>query len=251
LAHLVAISKRLIHMAYNNRLTPGALHHEVLLEIVCYINKITNNSEMLSFVHEPSEIFLVETSYIYRLDENTFVLVLHIPLVSPQNLMPLYEFILLPIHINFTGNVSVTPEVRITNTIAVGHSKSYQVISSTDPHSCIKMGETYFCKGRNVLLTDFTKTCLRSLYLANAKSIQQQCKFSIGGAQEKIFCLDSNMYVVYSLRKISTNHICPKTKTISAVQFSSGQTVRINPSCFIWTSSRLMTARRSRSTPSG
>jgi hypothetical protein len=30
----VAISKRLIHTAYNNRLSPGALHHEVLLEIV-------------------------------------------------------------------------------------------------------------------------------------------------------------------------------------------------------------------------
>jgi hypothetical protein len=158
--HFAKMTDLMEQMAYNNRLTPGALHHEVLLEIVRYINKITNNSEMLSFVHEPSEIFLVETSYIYRLDENTFVLVLHIPLVSPQNLMPLYEFISLPIHINFTGNVSVTPEVRITNTIAVGHSKSYQVISSTDPHSCIQMGETYFCKGRNVLLTDFTKTCL-------------------------------------------------------------------------------------------
>jgi uncharacterized coiled-coil protein SlyX len=30
----VAISERLIHTAYNNRLSPGALHHEVLLEIV-------------------------------------------------------------------------------------------------------------------------------------------------------------------------------------------------------------------------
>jgi hypothetical protein len=66
---------------------------------------------MLSFIHEPSDIFLVKTSYIYRPEENTFILVLHIPLVSPHNLMPLYEFILLPIHFNFTGNVSVTPKV--------------------------------------------------------------------------------------------------------------------------------------------
>ncbi len=36
----VTISICLVHMAYNNRLAPGALHHEVLLEIVRYVNKI-------------------------------------------------------------------------------------------------------------------------------------------------------------------------------------------------------------------
>ncbi len=101
------------------------------------------------------------------------------------------------------------------------------------------MGETYFFKWRNVLLK---KTCLCALYLAKAKSIQQRCKFSIGRAQEKIFRLDSNTYVVYSLRKISTNHICPKAKTISAVQISSVQTTRINLSCFIWTMDHIITA---------
>jgi hypothetical protein len=116
------------------------------------------------------------------------------------------------------------------------------------------MGETYFCKGRKVLLKDLTKTCLGVHYLADNKNIQDRCKFSIRGAQEKIFHLESNTYVVYSLGKISTNHVCPKAKTISAVQISSDQIVRINPSCTSgpWTtSSRPMTARRSRSTLSG
>jgi hypothetical protein len=172
---------------------------------------------MLSFVHQPSDLFLVETSYIYKPDEKTFVLVLHVPLVTPHNLMPLFEFIPLPIHFNFSGNVSVTPEVGATNMIAVGHLQSYQLLSSTDLQSCNKMGETYFCKGTNVLLTDHTKTCLGALYLADNKNIQGRCKFSIRGVQEKIFCLDSNTYVVYSLGKISTNHVCPKTMTILAV----------------------------------
>jgi hypothetical protein len=197
---------------------------------------------MLSFVHQPSDLFLVETSYIYKPDEKTFVLVLHVPLVTPHNLMLLYEFIPLPIHFNFSGNVSVTPEVGATNMIAVGHSQSYQLLSSTDLQSCNKIGETYFCKGRNVLLTDLTKTCLGALYLADNKNIQGRCKFSIGGAQEKIFRLDSNTYVVYSLGKISTNHVCRKAKTILAVQISSGQTVQINPSCYIRTMDHIITA---------
>ncbi len=83
--------------------------------------------------------------------------------------MPLYEFIPLPIHFNFSSNVSIAPEVGATNMIAVGHSQSYQLLSSTDLQSCNKMGETYFCKGRNVLLTDLNKTCLGALYLADNK----------------------------------------------------------------------------------
>jgi hypothetical protein len=48
---------------------------------------------MLSFIYEPSDIFLVKTSYIYKPEDNMFVLILHVPLVSPHYLMPMYEFI--------------------------------------------------------------------------------------------------------------------------------------------------------------
>ena len=85
----VAISERLIHTAYSNRLSPGALDHEALILVVKYVNDIAQNSDMLSFVHQPSDLFLVKTSYIYKPDEKTFVLVLHVPLVTPHNLMPL------------------------------------------------------------------------------------------------------------------------------------------------------------------
>jgi hypothetical protein len=57
-------------------------------------------------------------------------------------LMPLFEFIPLPVHFNFSGKVSVTPEDGTNNMIAVGHSQSYQLISSSDLQTCNKMGET-------------------------------------------------------------------------------------------------------------
>jgi hypothetical protein len=214
----IKIAEKLIRRAYKNRLAPGALNHDVLLQIIDCIDEVAAKSELLSFVHQPSDLFLVETSFIYKPEEKIFILVLHVPLVAPHNLMPLLEFIPLPMVINVSGNVSVTPEVGPNNMIAVGHSNAYQIISSSDLHSCNKMGETYFCKGRNLLLTDLTKTCLRSLYLADPNSIQTCCQFSIGGELEKIFRLDSNMFVIYSLGKINTNHICPKKKSISAIQ---------------------------------
>jgi hypothetical protein len=85
------------------------------------------------------------------------VIILHVPLVKPDNLMPLYEFILMPVHFNFSGKVSVTPDVGINNMITVGHYESYQTLSSSDLQNSIKMGETYFSKERNVLLTDLSK----------------------------------------------------------------------------------------------
>jgi hypothetical protein len=156
--------------------------------------------------------------------------------------MPLFKFIPLPVYFNFSSNVTVTPEVGPKNMIAVGHSESYQLLSSSDLQNCNKLGDTYFCKGRNVLLTDLTKTCLGTLYLADHTNIQTRCKFTVDGAQEKIFRLDSHTYVVYSLGKISTNQVRPKAKSISAVQISSGQTIRINPSCYIRTMDHIITA---------
>jgi hypothetical protein len=238
----VAISERLIRTAYSNRLSPGALQLDALEEIVRYVNEVAANGDLLSFIHKPSDLFLVETSYVYKPDEKTFVLVLHVPLVTPHNFMPLFEFIPLPVYFNFSSNVMVTPEVGANNMIAVGHSESYQLLSSSDLQNCNKMGDTYFCKGRNVLLKDLTKTCLGALYLADQKNIQTKCKFTVDGAQEKIFHLDSHTYMVYSLGKISTNEVCPKAKSISAVQISSGQTIRINPSCYIRTMDHIITA---------
>jgi hypothetical protein len=238
----VAISERLIRTAYSNRLSPGALQLDALVEIVRYINEVPANSDMLSFIHKPSDLFLVETSYIYKPDEKTLVLILHVPLVTLHNLMPLFEFIPLPVYFNFSSNVTVTPEVGPNNMIAVGHSESYQLLSSSDLQECNKLGDTYFCKGRNVLLKDLTKTCLWALYLADHMNIQIKCKFTIDGAQEKIFCLDSLTYVVYSLGKISTNQVYPKAKSISAVQIPSGQTIRVNPSCYIRTMDHIITA---------
>jgi hypothetical protein len=218
----VTISERLIRTAYSNRLSPGALQHDALVEIVRYVNEVATSS----FIHKPSDLFLVETSYVYKPDEKTFVLVLHVPLVTPHNLMPLFEFIPLPVYFNFSSNVTVTPEVGPNNMIAVGHSESYQLLSSSDLQNCNKLGDTYFCKGRNFLLKDLTKTCLLALYLADHTNIQTRCKFTVDRAQEKIFRLDSHTYVVYSLGKISTNQVCPKSKSISVVQISSGQTIR-------------------------
>ncbi len=84
-------------------------------------------------VNYASDLFQVEV----RPQDFAFTLIVHIPLVSNANLLELYEFLPLQIHSNFSSNGSITPDVGQNNLLAIGHSKSFQTISSSDLHSCL------------------------------------------------------------------------------------------------------------------
>jgi hypothetical protein len=169
----------------------------------------------------------------------------HIPLVSNANLLELYEFLPLPIHFNFSANISITPDVGQNNLLAIGHSKSFQTISSSDLHSCLHLGDTFFCKGRKVMETSLKKSCLGSLYLANSDAIQNSCKFKIAEASERIFELAENTWAVYSTGTINTNQVCQAKNSIQTRQINSGDTVTIEPGCYIRTMDHVISADES------
>ncbi len=49
-------------------------------------------------------------------------------------------------------------DIGLNNLLAIGHSKSYQNISSTDLHLCLHLGDTFFCKRRQVMENSITPT---------------------------------------------------------------------------------------------
>jgi hypothetical protein len=157
-----------VKSAQHHRLAPWALPHDVLDKILNHTLSVAKKRNMVSFVNYTSDLFQVEVSYLYDPKTLQFTLIVHIPLV--------YEFLPLLIHFNFSANVSITPDVGL---LAIGHSKSFQTISSSDLHSCLHLGDTFFCKGRKVMETSLKKSCPGSLYLANSNSIQNSCKFKI------------------------------------------------------------------------
>jgi hypothetical protein len=75
---------------------------------------------MVSFVNYTSDLFQVEVSHLFNPKTLQFTLIVHIPLVSNANLLELYEFLPLPIHFNFSSNVSITPDVGQNNLLAIG-----------------------------------------------------------------------------------------------------------------------------------
>ena len=155
-----------------------------------------------------SDLFQIEVSHLYSPATTEFTLILHVAMVANSNLLNLYKFLPLPIHLDFAANMSITPDIRQTNLLVIGHSQSFQAISSTDLHTCLHLGGTFFCTGRKVMETNLKRSCLGTLYMANSNSIQNHCRFKIAEAREKIYKLSENTWAVYSIGTISTKKVC-------------------------------------------
>jgi hypothetical protein len=133
---VVAIFERVINSAFDQKLAPGALSVDVLDTIVHHIKDTAAKNKFHSFIHQPSDLYKLETSFIHCPEESTVILILHVPYVETENLLPLYEFISLPIYFNFSSNVSVVPDVGKQDLIAIGNTEAFQTLSSSDLANC-------------------------------------------------------------------------------------------------------------------
>jgi hypothetical protein len=242
---VIATFERIIITAYNQKLAPGALSSDVLHQVIYHIDDITNKNHFQKFVHEPADLYKLEVSLIHRPEEQNIILILHVPFVEAEQLLPLYEFVSLPIHFNFSANISVVPDVGRTDLIAIGDTETFKTLSSSNLAGCRRLGQTFFCEGSSVLKTNPVHDCLGSLFLGTATLIKANCKFRISDTREKIFGLGNNTWLVYSVGTIATNQICPKTKINSPVTIASGQTVKVQPGCQIQTMDHIITAEDS------
>jgi hypothetical protein len=216
--------ENVVKLAQHHRLAPGALPHDVLYEILNHTSSVAKKRNQC-IVNYASDLFQVEVSHVFDPKTLQFTLIVHIPLVSNANLLELYEFLPLPIYFNFSSNVSITPDFGQNNLLAFGHSKSFQTICSSDLHSCLHLGDTFFCKGRKVMETSLKKTCLGSLYLAIADAIQNPCKFKVTEASERSFELAENTWA----GTINTNQMCQARNMIQTCQINSGDMVTVEP----------------------
>ncbi len=237
--------KNVVKSAQHHRLAPGALPHDVLDRIIQHVTAVAKKKNLIPFVTFASDLFQIEVSHLYLPATNEFTLILHVPMVANSNLLNLYEFLPLPIHFNFAANISITLDIGQTNLLAIGHSQSFQAISSTDLHACLHLGDPFFCKGRKVMETNLKRSCLGALYITNSNSIQNHCRFKIAEAREKIFELSENTWAVYSIGTISTNQVCPAANDVTAMQILSGDMIKIKPGCYVRTMDHIISADKS------
>ncbi len=169
---MVAIFERVIHLAFDQKLATGALSVDIPETILHHIKDTAANNKFHNFIHQPSDLYKLETSFIHQPEEQTVILILHVPFVEAENLLPLYEFISLPIYFNFSSNVSIIWDVGKSDLIAIGNTEAFQTLSTSDLANCKRLGQTFFCERRSVLQTNIVEDCLGSLYLGSATLIK-------------------------------------------------------------------------------
>ncbi len=239
---VVAIFERVINTAFDQKLAPGALSIDVLDSILYHIKDTAAKNKYHNFIHQPSNLYKLEVSFIHRPEDQTVILILHVPFVETENLLPLFKFISLPIYFNFTANVSVIPDVGKADLIAIGNTEAFQTLPTLDLANCKRLGNTFFCDGRSVLQTNIVENCLGSLYLGSSSLIKANCKFRIDSTREKIYNPGNNTWVVYSIGTIVTNQVCPRDNSLSPLTIKSGQTVTVKQGCNILTMDHLISA---------
>jgi hypothetical protein len=194
------------------------------------------------FFNYTSDLFQIKVSHLYNPFSMEFTHILHIPMVSNANLLDLFKILPLPIHFNFTVNISITPDVGQASLLTIRHSKSIQ-LTPAQIYTHASTSETpSFAKE---VETSLKRSCLGTLYLANAKMNLTARKFKVTEAREKIFELVENTWAIYSIGTInqSTQTRCalPK-KTIKLCQIKSGDPVSIYPRCYIQTMDHVILA---------
>jgi hypothetical protein len=142
-----ATFERIIITAFNQKLAPGALSMDVLHQIIYHINDIAAKNKFHQFVHKPADLYKLNVAFIHQPEEYTIILILHVPIVEADHLLTLYEFVSLPIHFDFSANISVVPEVGQADLIAIGDTNSFETLSYSDLANCKHLGVTFFCEG--------------------------------------------------------------------------------------------------------
>ncbi len=66
---VVAIFERVIHLAFDQKLAPGALSVDILERIINHIKDMAATNKFHNFMHQPSDLYKLETSFIHRPEE--------------------------------------------------------------------------------------------------------------------------------------------------------------------------------------
>jgi len=131
-------------------------------------------------------------------------------LIKQEYLLNINQYLPFLVTHNLSPNHSLTPSVGQNDVLAYSGFDKFKILSQSDHSSCHKMGETYFCKGRNDLRRGITETCLGSLYLQKGKGIQKNCKFEISAAKEQVFRLAHNKWAIATQKQFTTHQVCGK-----------------------------------------
>ena len=195
-----------IQQAQNHRLSTTLIDSTTLKQLFSEVISRSLKENAVMILQHPSDLFQIDCSYVHNRD-GSVSLIVHVPMAKQNQVYNLYQHIPIPLSQTFSTNLTITPKVD-SQYIAIGPHYEYKIMSSSDLATCTKMGDYFFCNGRDVVQTDLTGTCLGALFKREINSALKYCEFEIGEPKEKVFSVGRNDYIITAPAPFEANMIC-------------------------------------------
>ena len=103
------------------------------------------------------------------------------------------------------------------------------MLSSGELQNCFKLAQVHYCKGRQVLSTNFHKSCLGALYVKDSEAASWYCDFQIQPADERVFKLSGDEYLVYTSKDLLPTRTSGAAQT--QLEIVEGTTIKVPAGC--------------------
>ena len=198
-----------IQQAQHSRLSTQLLPGETMNKMYKFLEKAAKTKGMDLLITQAVDLFQIDLSYFYKEEDQTLNLFLHVPMIFPNSILQFYQLVPFPIASDIRVNSSMVPKLE-QDMIAVGPDHQFQVVSHSDLTSCNKYGTVYLCEDRHTTRFNLERTCIGALYLERWPIIHKLCKFEFVQAEEYVFKLSTNQWIISSPEPFSTTVKCDK-----------------------------------------
>ena len=197
-----------VKMALLGKLNPDQISYEKLTEMAQFVWDMEKEKGLQSPVKIPADLFSMPLSYLYNLEEERLEFIFHIPMTQPHQILDMYEYLPFPMSMTNDRHRVAVPRPGPHNVLAYNQKREFQTLSASELQACFVLKKVHYCARRQVLRTDWTKTCLSALFVKNQEASTRYCDFQIQPADERVFKLQGSDFLIYTNRDLITERIC-------------------------------------------
>jgi len=220
-----------VKMALLGKLNPDQISYQQLAGIADFIYALEDEHNLESPLQQPADLFSMPLTYLYNLEEQRLEFIIHVPMYKAEQLLDMYEHQPFPMTMGLNRDYVAVPRPGAHNILAYNSKSEFHTMTTTDLQSCYVLRRVHYCPNRQVLRTDWSKTCLSALFKMNQVAATRYCDFQIQPADERVLKLEATKYLVYTNRQLVAEEYCgSKHKTLSITE---GTVLNVGPGCRI------------------
>lgn len=231
------ILKDTIASAIDRKLSISLLNPETVKAITQQIRKMATDQEAEVPLRQNIDLFHQEVSYLFDSKSLNLFIIVHIPTIKRNEVFKLQQYMPFPILTTHVKPIIITTlqDILATNLDSQLLSKTshqqpmFFATSMGELAACHKIGNNFYCKGRDVFHFSPDTWCLGALYNRNIKEVNTKCTYMEEYDREMVTKINQDTWGVYSPTMINRYAKCETQ--ITGLTFSGFNLIRLPPGC--------------------